>query len=256
MGKAFCMRWSCPECAIRLKNVLKRRLKKVSITAIFRATDRDQTPKLIARVRRGHRELIYLRVLGESDYVLVKDASSEALAALQAQGLELTKLNPSSEEINAVVDETPYASVRRRQRRLIASRGFWPTVAVNSKHSQDSSAPGSGSANASQECLSTNSDEPEADIVVVRGDYGEVIQKLKDRGFELVDVGLGESHRLLGQRPVAPEELGEVIEVISLKKKPPPKAKVKGKETPRRPNQQQLINPPSQQSGSKDEDVS
>ena len=83
---------------------------------------------------------------------------------------------------------------------------------------------------ASQECLCTNSDEPEADIVVVHSDYGEVTQKLRERGFELADVGLGQSHRLLGQTPVAPEELGEVIEVISIKKKPPSKPAMKREE--------------------------
>jgi hypothetical protein len=34
-GKAFCMKWTCPECAIRMKNILKRRLQKVKVTAIL-----------------------------------------------------------------------------------------------------------------------------------------------------------------------------------------------------------------------------
>jgi len=200
----------------------------VKVIAIFRAQNRSETPKLLAKVKRKHHDLTYLRVLGRSDYVLTKDAPTGALAALQAQGLELIRLKPSSEDVNGVVDEMPYANVRRRQRRLIASRGFWPMVGVSGKHS---SAAGGDDKENPPEYSSSNSDEPESDLVVVRSTYDEVTRKLKQRGFELVDVGLGESHRLVGQAQVAPEELGEVIEVIRIRKKPPPKPATKGEQS-------------------------
>lgn len=220
-GRAFCLRWKCPECAIRLKNVLKRRLSKVPISAMLRTPDRGAVPKLLARVKRSHPTLTYLRVLGESEYLLAKDASPEALAALQRGGFQLLNPNPDREDINGIVDELPHANVRRRQRRLVPSRGFWPKDGISNKHPRgkpDAERPKPPST----ECIDNNSDEPALDIVVLDTPYEEVLHRLRRRGFQVADVGLGESHRVTGGGVISLYDLGEVVEVIKVRKRSPP----------------------------------
>jgi len=60
------------------------------------------------------------------------------------------------------------------------------------------------------------------DIVVLDDDYGEVLERLRAQGFQSVDTGLGESHRLRYPRgpfespppEVAPSSLGNVVAII------------------------------------------
>ena len=61
------------------------------------------------------------------------------------------------------------------------------------------------------------------DIVVLDDNYSDVLGRLEALGFQMKDTGEGESHWLRypkGKSPpqVAPEELGEVVEVLTFDK--------------------------------------
>jgi hypothetical protein len=199
-GKAFCLQWSCPECAIRLKNVLKRRLSAMELS-VFEA--QGSPVKALRKLKRKYPHLSYLRLKGKKEYVLIRDgpepSAIEGLAPM---------LSPSTKSPEEAVDELPLREVQRRERRVIPGRGFWEGR-VNNITLHRENMEGKYSNSTSQ------------DLVVLRADYSEVLRRLRSKGFEAIDTGLGESHRLMGQVPVAAEELGEVVHIIPLPRNRP-----------------------------------
>ncbi len=143
---------------------------------------------------------------------------------LLANGFEFTELSA-----NDVIDGLPHAPVGRRKKRFIPSRNFWnvgdnniPLQQESNINNSDKEAPENdkGDEKMEKEGLGKRADKPDFDIVVLDDNYNDVLGRLEALGFEMKDTGEGESHRLRYPRDkeppqVAPEELGEVVEVIS-----------------------------------------
>ncbi|GAJ16251.1 unnamed protein product [marine sediment metagenome] len=251
------MTWGCQECAIRLKNILKARLKLLPALEVWKAP--THPAEKLHRVKRLNKAFHYARAINkDAQYVLVR-SDDYMNAELLANGFEFTELSA-----NDVIDGLPHAPVGRRQRRFIPSQNFWvvrvnnTTPAEESKiNNSDEDAPENDkgedkmgekqmakldkevnrllkrglplgriaeelgedmeTVKASFGRLAERSD---FDIVVLDDKYSDVLGRLRARGFEMLDTGEGESHRLFVREGeegpvVAPEELGEVVEVIS-----------------------------------------
>lgn len=262
-GKAFCLQWHCPECAIRLKNILKVRLKALPALQVWEAPPGAQAG--LARLKRANKSFHYARVKNkDSEYVLVR-GDDWMEADLLAAGFKWTELKPYD-----VIDGLPHAALkRRREKRFIPSRNFWSVGINNTTLQSESKNINSDNAQIEEEeekkevkekkqmakldkevkrllkrgwslgriaeVLGENmetvkmsfdriAEEKPFDIVVLDGDYEQVLGKLRARGFNLMDTsgGAGESH-CLKYSPgspfdvppqVTPEELGDVVDVI------------------------------------------
>ncbi len=122
-GKAFCLTWSCEECSIRLKNILKARLKPFPTLEVWKAPTRAAAK--LSRIKRDNKSFHYARAINtDSEYVLVRGEDYMNVELL-ANGFEFTELSP-----NDVIDGLPHAAVGRRKRRFIPSRNFWD-VGIN-----------------------------------------------------------------------------------------------------------------------------
>ncbi len=122
-GKAFCMSWGCPECSIRLKNILKARLKSLPTLEVWKAP--IHAALKLSRLKRDNKAFHYARALNrDSEYVLVRSEDSMN-AELLANGFAFSELSPQD-----AIDGLPHAPVGRRKRRFIPSRNFWD-VGIN-----------------------------------------------------------------------------------------------------------------------------
>jgi len=141
-GKAFCMSWGCPECCLRLENILKARLKPLPTLEVWKAP--AGAAEKLSKIKRANKALHYARVLNrDSEYVLVREEDWMNVELL-ANGFEFTELSP-----NDVIDGLPHAPVGWRKRRFIPSRNFW-AVGINN------TTPPAGSKN-----INSNKDSPE-----------------------------------------------------------------------------------------------
>jgi len=215
------MTWDCSECSIRLKNILKARLKPLPTLEVWKAPTR--AAKKLSQIKRANKAFHYARVINkDSEYVLVRSEDYMNVELL-ANGFEFTELSPHD-----VIDGLPHAPVGRRKKRFIPSRNFWD-VAINnttlpaesninnSDKDEEPPKPGGKTDKGEEEM-----EKKDFDIVVLDDNYSDVLGRLEALGFEMKDTGEGESHRLRyprGKEPpkVAPEELGEVVVVISYK---------------------------------------
>ncbi|GAI61665.1 unnamed protein product [marine sediment metagenome] len=122
-GKAFCMSWGCPECSIRLKNILKARLKPLPALEVWKAP--IHAAEKLSRIRRANKAFHYARALNsDSEYALVRSEDSMN-AELLANGFAFSELSPQD-----AIDGLSHALVGRRKRRFIPSRNFWD-VGIN-----------------------------------------------------------------------------------------------------------------------------
>ncbi|GAJ14279.1 unnamed protein product, partial [marine sediment metagenome] len=179
----------------------------------------------LSQIKRLNKAFHYARGINkDAEYVLVR-CDDYMNAELLANGFEFTELQP-----NDVIDGLPLAVVGRRKRRFIPSQNFWDvgvnsiTLAEESKIiNSDKDAPENdkGDEKMEKEVLGKEDpNKPDFDIVVLDDNYQDVLKRLEALGFQTKDTGEGESHRLFVREGeegpvVAPEELGEVVEVIS-----------------------------------------
>ncbi|GAI59874.1 unnamed protein product [marine sediment metagenome] len=156
-GKAFCMSWGCPECSIRLKNILKARLKPLPTLEVWKAP--IHAVMKLSRLKRDNKAFHYARALNrDAEYVLVRSEDSMN-AELLANGFTSTELSPQD-----AIDGLPHAPVGRRKRRFIPSRNFW-NVGINS-------------ITLPAECKNTNSDKVEE---LLRQDFtlGQIAKEMR-----------------------------------------------------------------------------
>lgn len=261
-GKAFCLQWQCPECSIRLKNILKARLKTLPALQVWEAPPGTQAK--LARLKRASKSFHYARAKNrEAEYVLVRE-EDQMDTDLLAASFKRSELKPED-----VVDGLPYAVMKkRREKRFIPSRNFWAvgvnnnTLPAESNNINSDNREKQGETEAEKEKKQMakldkkvekllnrgrtpsqiaeklgvevaevkasihrieergdKMDKKPFDIVVLDDNYEDVLERLEARGFQLWDTGEGESHRIrypgVKAPQVDPEELGEVVEVIS-----------------------------------------
>ncbi len=228
-GRAFCMTWGCPECSLRLTNIQKAKVKQEPIKALIKATDnKEEVGKKLAKVKRTHKGFEYKRLKGEdSEWILVKDTGDVEIIiyTLQEEFRNNIIWDPTEDEIDQVVEDLPNAKVERKERRVIGSRNYH-SKAENSIYNNFNMKETSGTVEEDELTKAIKDNEgPKLDMVLLKGNYEELLQKLGEVGFEAQDTSkTGETHMLIGSTPITEkvfEQWGlDVKGVIELPRRP------------------------------------
>jgi hypothetical protein len=219
-GVAYCLLWDCPSCAVRLENIYKAMIKREKIKAIAAAPLDEKTAKKLSRIKRKCREFERIRLIGgKTEWVLVKesDVENNILTLLREEFSDVIE-NPPEEMIDRIVEDLKNAKMGwlSKEKRVIPSRNFYS----RRKKEESIYINFDDDSNKLTE-MKEGAEKPKIDAVILKGDYGKLVEKFKEEGLEPLDASgeRGETHHLNGHRPVSEEEFEDWgFEVVGLVK--------------------------------------
>ena len=77
-GRAYCLQWSCPQCQIKLMNILTAKVRQEPVKAIVKVVgfSKAEIGGKLAKIKRKHKAFEYKRLRSEdAEWILARDSS-------------------------------------------------------------------------------------------------------------------------------------------------------------------------------------
>jgi len=196
-GQMFGLTWGCCDgCRTKLKNIQKAELRQEPLLGVVKAEGgKEEIQKKLKKLKRKYHEIEYKRWRGDGrEWIIFKDKNVPNVIKTRFAEKELEAIESefgsiydiTDAEIDRMVEDLAIADTKRKQHRVSSSRNFHSKQhrrgnTNENKNKEDKNK--EKSVYNIENIESNGRDTPKYDMVVLKGNYQELLRKLRERAI-------------------------------------------------------------------------